>query len=317
MENINFIDSGEYLKRVEDNGVEITESELQESLARLEKPLGVVEYKESGSVSIEIEGLQMNFSYSPLDNKLKSELVSYTQHSLEIHDPLADPARWRVLDTIDFVADGSRVDLLGVVPNNYKILFCPTDSDFHGSVFSSESVNNIYILGDIATPRSIMTLLHEIGHVFDQKNLNEKGVDKLTTDHRHSDKAEKLRRERTASAFAFKAMKPYMNRLDLKKDSINFLKHYALASYYESTKKEMQYDEHMDRWAMSEYGDDYGQISDSEQRIYDFQEWKKTEAFKKWRATDEFKNLPDDFAEEYIAWSNWVDKTNYDYSKEI
>lgn len=175
-------------------------------------------------------------------------------------------------------------------------------------------------MGDITSPRSIVTILHEIGHVFDYRNIDSKGVEKLVTDHRHSRLAETLRKERSASAFAIKAIKPYLVHLGIKTDIINFLKYYALESYYDFVKSEVGHEKRMDSWARSEYGSEGSwswEISESEQRVSDFSEWKKTAAYQKWKNMDQFRNIVDKFGEEYAAWSNWVDDTNYDHRKDI
>jgi len=321
MEGPHIFDSEKYVKKAEGYDPSLsTSEEMQASLAKLEKPLGDVEYAERGNTTVNTEGLQVNLSYSPLDEKLKSNVLSYINREMKGNNELVDPFKWKVLDSMEFITKDSQVNMVDVLPNDYKIVFCPTSLDTNnGSVNISEKV--IYIFGDIVTPLSVITLLHEIGHIFDHKNLEKAGVDKLTTDHMFSNEAERLRKERTASAFAIKAMKPYFKLLGIKTDSINYLKDHALASYYMWVKHGMIEQKQTNKFMTSEYPSGFDtDISDTDQRIMDFEEWRKTDAYKKWKVADEFKDLPSEGEEaylEYIAWSNWLDKTKYDYSADI
>ncbi len=174
---------------------------------------------------------------------------------------------------------------------------------------------NIYILGDIATPRAIATLLHEIGHTWDQKNLDDHGVSDLMDSHHNADRAEKIRSERTATAFALKLMR-ILPKGELKDDLIMFLKFYALESYYEEAKRLISNDGGAAKfWGADPFPEMNEEWMKVEEMMDIFEEWKETKAYQEWKKIDEFNHL--DEYEEYGEWREWVEKTKYDYLKDL
>jgi len=201
------------------------------------------------------------------------------------------------------------------LPVNAEILFCPTDEEFHGSMDSPPV--RIHILGNLATPRSLVTLLHEVGHVFGDANLAKLGVESVIKPEVGSFRAEKLRKERSASAFAFKIIKSAIPESQLRSDARTFLKDYALTSYRMSIKEDLAEEARMSRFYRSEYDFGWEQGEDeTRQRYDDFGKWRATDAFKKWKEIPENANLKE-YSDEYIAWSEWVEKTGYDYYTDI
>lgn len=106
MENINFINSEKYLKKSEGSR-DFSETEIQESIQRLNIPLGKVEYRDSGQESVDIEGLRIEFSYSLLDAKSCIGVDNYLAHRGILDDKnLSQLDKWRVLDSMSFISDG-------------------------------------------------------------------------------------------------------------------------------------------------------------------------------------------------------------------
>ena len=211
----------EYLKKIEkDNG--ISQEIIAESLERLKRPLKRVDYKDFGEAEVKAENSEFSFSYILPSDQLKDEVDKYVffkrlndlcpDKPLELQD-------WRKLENMTFQVEDKKVSLLELLPENYNIIFNPSSEIFHGSVTD----RNIYILGDITAPISIVTLLHEIGHIYDYKNSEKRSDNPQIEFGLHKETAETIRKERAASAFALKAMRPFLRKPQLKADVINFL----------------------------------------------------------------------------------------------
>jgi len=325
----------EYVKRTAFKEKSVSEDIIEQSLTRLNVPLQEVAYQESDTVDISADEIKFNFSYSLLDEESKPGIEKYV-HSKSTglegkpYEPfIADLNNWKRLDSLTFKVGEEDKDVFTSLPKNSKIFFCPTREDFHGSTpwvhnyFTDETEYNLYIIGDITCPRSIATLMHEIGHVFDYENKKKgKGSSiKGGAGDYHYKTAEKIRSERTASAFAFKFMKPFLKDKQLKQDVINYLKGYALSSYnweareiFEKEEVKRPYREREATRAMADWEVEQRELENFNM-WEDFEEWKKTHAYKQWKLIEENKDL-DEF-EEFGAWRMWIEETNYDYSKDL
>lgn len=315
-----FINPEDYLKRKALEEGNVPEDILRASLDRLNKPLQKIDYEENGSAEVVTDQGQFGFSYSPPDEELKTKIDRYVQYisrgaNSEASYTKAD--NWRKLDKLVFEIEDQQKDVLASLPEKYKVVFCPTTEYFHGAV----SDGCIYILGDITTPRSIITLLHEMGHVFDDANLEEKDIITPMKHGWHTNTAEKVRRERAASAFALKRLRPFFKDAQFKEDAINFLKNYALESYNRTTREQYQQTEAeipvLEKRARQAQGDwEVEQREMERYRLYDdFMEWQRTDAYKEWKEKEEIKKLED--YEEFSYWEEWVKNTGYDYKKDL
>ena len=319
-EDVRFIDAGAYWARLGASESGIDQTELEGSLTKLSQPLAHIEYADSGQATIEIADAMLEYSYSSVnDEKERKELELYiTGEKLDPGVVYASPDNWRKIDSISVTENGERVDLKAVVPDEYTLFFCPTLEAFHGAVVHHLDGNrhSIYILGDLATPRSLLTFLHETGHIFDDQNLRNLGVKRMIKDHEHADKIEKIRRERAASAFAFRAMRTHLRKLGLKDDAVNFLKHYALESYITSTKERMTQEAYMAHEMRGMY-DDSDSGFDATRELYEsWESWKETPAYAEWKSRPENAAITD-YADEYVQWTRWVEETKYNYFKDI
>ncbi len=156
---------------------------------------------------------------------------------------------------------------------------------------------------------------------FDFSNLDRKQVNSFMVPGPHAANAEQIRRERSASAFAFKLINPVLKNDQLKNDVRNFLKYFALAGYNCSARSTFEYVEVNQQIQQKEYNRAMGDWEVEEEEIermalsYDFLEWKKTEAYKGWKDKEENKKLKD--YEEFDPWNEWVKNTGYDYKKDL
>ncbi|MDO8620607.1 MAG: hypothetical protein Q7R64_04650 [bacterium] len=314
------INSEQYLKRIDDEKDVLPESEIEATLTRLNTPLREVAYADKGEERVEAKDFAFTFSYTPLDTTEQSEDIErrLARNHVDRGADYAKPENWRKLKTLVFeLKGGEQIDVFKKLPSDSEILFCPTNEEFHGSV--AHPPVRIHILGNLATPRSVVTLLHEMGHVFDEENLKVLGVEDMMDSKLDANKAEKLRRERSASAFAFKAIKSVIPEGQLRTDARVFLKGYALTSYRESIKEDIAENARMSRFLMSEYDYWMGSPGEEEERQLwdDFVKWRTTEVYKKWKALPENISVSFEAGDEYGHWCQWVKQSGYDFYKDI
>ena len=135
-------------------------------------------------------------------------------------------SRYRRAEHIVFEHENRKYDLTEVIPETYKIFVDRQSRAKYGSV---DTRGNVFIYGDITTPKMVLILLHEIGHVVDNSRPGSRDV---AFDHPNADIALEIRSERAASAFALKFMRPFIRDTQERKDVVNLLKHDALQGYY-------------------------------------------------------------------------------------
>jgi hypothetical protein len=318
-EENNLIDPDEYLKKVEPKDDEddfIPADELSKivptllSSERLNGPFRHIEYKDADTIDVPNDKIDFRFAYSIPGEKLKSCVAKQ----------YGDPDRWRMLDNIIFKSNGADVDLIGVLPTGYNVLFCPEHQRFHGAVSLNDKI--IYIFGDIATPKSLLTLLHEMGHAFDEEESRKADRAKIDSSKINYRIAEEVRSERAATAFALRILRPFLKDQKFKIDAINFLKKIALQSYYDHALQNMERSSNADTKTREDDMDvGYMEGWDNEipkERVplyYDFYGWKTTDAYKQWKNNEDNKYLEDD--KEVETWIDWIGKTGYDYKKDI
>ena len=323
-----YIDPREYLEKKLRDG-EHSDGELRESLKRLSVPLKSIDYKEDGEVEVNTNEMSFSFTFSDIEkgdfddvedyiNKQEKGVINGTDE--------AEKEKYKRIIKFVFQKDNYKKDIFDSLPTGTKIFFCPTEGIFHGSVMSDEQLSGgkksrhrIFIIGDMSTPRSIMTLLHEMGHIFDYKNLEKFGIPSQMEKGTHSETAERLRRERVASAFAFKMARPFLTNRQLRRDALAFLKNYALSSYERWAKDQIVVNlarEKYDRALINEWEAEQQEIETM--GLFDeFWKWKETGAYKKWKGSEAIKKLELEDYEEFNAWRSWVEENNYDYEKDL
>lgn len=304
------LNTEKYLSRIENADLEIPHEDLLASLERLNRPLKQVVYENEGRIDFPIGDITVEMTYGQLNGSEQDALQNDYLHRLSDTlssegANLSDPSQWRVVKEMYF-SESKKHSLFEMMPEPHTIFFCPTavEDDLTGSVCMD--TKNIYILGDIVTPRAIATILHEIGHTWDKKNKDDPKVIDFDYQHVHASKAEKVRSERSATAWAIKKIKDVCSG-ELKSDIINFLKYYALKSYYDSVKNDLARDRDMARfWGPDPFND--GWLEEMEW-VDDFNEFKKTDAYDKWRRDEGIEGLEE--YEEYAKWREWIERDRY------
>ena len=303
----------------------VSEEALKTSLERLTKPLQKIDYQDNGYAYIQGENLSFEFKYSPPNEDEKEGINEYINSRFsreEISKGYLDLGSWRKLDYLVFDEVAHKGNVLSYLGINSRVLFCPTKEDSHGFIKFIDyrgggSGCDIYIVGDMASPRSLITLFHEMGHFFDFEELKKQKVESFIREGWHSKNAEKIRKERSASAFAFKWMRPFLKDKQLKEDTVNFLKRYALADYNCSAEEEFSNELVRKKHAAQVAGDwEVEQEESRRQSLFgDFWLWRDTEEYQQWKAKEGNKNLED--YEIFPAWEKWVEETNYDFKKDL
>ena len=325
----------EYIKKTAFKDKVIAEEAIEESLTRLSIPLKEVTYQESDSVDINLDEVKFNFSYLPIDEQSKSNIDQYVHRKStglegKSYEPfITNLDNWKRLNSLTFKVGQREKDVFDSLPKNSKIFFCPTIEDFHGAMrahynsSTKEKEYLIYIIGDITCPRSIATLMHEMGHVFEYENRKRgKGSSlKGGPGDVHYENAEQIRKERTASAFAFKVMKPFLKDRELKEDMINYLKGYALSAYNWEARENFEKDEGLKPYrekeaarAMFDWEVDQRE-SETQSLMSDFLRWQRTDAYQQWKSREENEKLHE--YDEFGVWRSWIKETNYEYKKDF
>ncbi len=225
MDRIKPINSEKYLEKISKTDLSIREEELMRSVARLERPFeGLTSLGDE--IDIKAEKYSIHITFFPNNQRTVYSAGPYRRYHRVEHLMLQHSEKI--------------FDLTEIVPDGCKILVNRKSIAERGSVVSD---GNIVIDGDITTPKMLLILLHEIGHVVDKMQLA--GEDPVS-EHPMSFTARKIRSERIATAFTLKFIRPFVLDSKQRKDVINFLKHDALRSYYLNAQKAMEEQGHPD-----------------------------------------------------------------------
>lgn len=267
MEKIPLINTEEYLnKKLNQQEINDEESkEIIESILKLEKSILTIDehkeyeqnYNDDKDVSIDNNRFNLSFKYSTLEDiELKeqiahdyliSKLLSGLDSTLEQVKKEKNIDALKILENFSFVLkddSGYVLKLSEILPDGYKVIIAPRlaggFNDCSGALNTDKKY--IYMRGDLTTLMFQIILLHEIGHIQDKINLDKLGVEELMTDSKFIRIAEKLRKERVASAYAIKKLKPLVKSgLISKEDIFNYLIKQALDSHIMDMEDEMDY----------------------------------------------------------------------------
>lgn len=291
--------------------LEVPDIEVQESLGRIGTPLAEIGPEKSGKIETTFEDKPLTISYEEPDAEAKMK-INDACIMVGIGNILEKYDDWREVTGFTLEQEDGVLDFLKTSPAGYRLFFNPDPNVDHG--FVTWPGNNVYVIGNIATLRAMLTVLHEVGHIWDEARLKAAGLERLTDDHLHTVRAEKVRRERAASAFAFAKLRGMTKNPETREDSVNFLKFFALKDYYEQMEKGIEHDEYMGRQVARDFDQASWDMEEAERQFYDdFLKWKKSSMYELWKAHRE----PMEDWEEYGAWREWLKESGYDYYKDL
>ena len=318
-----------YSKKLEQADFQTSQKEVAESLNRLSQPLSEIDYKKDTKAEIKTDQCEMSFSFSPAEDPSLIRLTSgfleqyKDDERLNNYEKVSDIKNWNELKEFTFKLEkGEQINLFEKMPENCKVYFYDNEALINAAYFHkrdrAKGDNIIIFVGKLDSLASISILLHEVGHAWDHKRLDGLGEKiGLIESGAESDFLERVRKERAATAFEFKILRPLLKHESvLKKDIINSAKDYAINGYCQNAK--FLIDRH---YSMAKSMQDVWTDSDDEdlkeRHIEDiFMDWKKTDEYKKWRELDEFKEIEDEWMNEYGVWREWVKrqgKSPYDF----
>ncbi len=294
-------------KKVREEANRVREEGLEEnSEKRIFQPFAQMDYQQENGEKTEGKNT-FRFSKIEIDEQDKIQLSHYIKRSEEnlgTEDPLSDFSNWHATDGLYYSVGDTEFNILEMLPEGFKILFCPNSKINTGSVFYEEK--KIFILGDIASLGSLSIILHEVGHVKDFEELKKMGKTEFVegSDYHENIEAEALRKEREASLFAIRRMWPIL-RTDpqTKTDVLLFLKNIAYNSYCERASSNLATGS-----AMAHFARDFEDNFDYEEQEKWDAWWKFRESpeYAEWKKLDKFSSLED--WEEFGAWCKGIDE---------
>lgn len=217
--NEKFVNSEEYLNKINRVDLEKPEEELEESVLRLAEPFKDIVDNGEGNTEIKTEDMdiQINYSNSSPDGRM------------------------RKINHLIFKIKDKGFDLIDILPNNTEIIYDRETGGYSGDVQTpnEEGIRKAIITTNLNSPLAFSILFHEVGHLIDYKKLDDLEITTLMDEHKDSDIAEEIRKERFANAFALKIMRPYLNT-QTREDMINILKYISLKGYYNKAKNDLK-----------------------------------------------------------------------------
>lgn len=227
------INTEKFLEKVEKTELGISEKELTDSLGRLSEPFEtIVDFGDEQDIEIYEAGVKINITYKPLTYPdPDGGMQVYGQH--------------REVEKFIVEFDDNKISLFDLMPPETKIIcFSSRDSwESLGAVNArsgSQNIRDIVIRGPLNSIEMFAILFHEVGHVLDYQKLDELGLETMMDDGENSKIAETLRKERVATAFALKVLRPFLTDKTKRRDLKNILKHQALKSYYDDAKLKLE-----------------------------------------------------------------------------
>ncbi len=299
---------GEETKKAYDEG------RFQELAQRVFKPLFNIDHA-AETQDVAQGDNHMRFTKTQLTKQDKERLVRYiVSHGRGVVEDedidssnVSDERNWHAVDQLTYKIGEINLDIFNILPEGYKILFCPTSKIYNGAVDYENRV--IYVTSDISSLGSIATILHEAGHVKDDERLKKLGRTGFTEggDWNEDVAAEQLRKEREASLFALRKMWRELRKNEqTKKDILLYLKNLAYFSYCETglvniaTARAMAHH--------SPYDTELDMQEELERERYDaWKKFKKSDEYAAWKSMKGFTQL-DEF-EECGAWGQWIEET--------
>lgn len=241
------IDAGEYIAtKLEPDVLKMRGKSDENGLlpsAYIYNPLGEVEYDRSGNVTLEHGGLSLNFSYQKLTNRSLIELLK----------TLDDGPSNRYRKLTDFSlkdSEGHSLILTDLVPTDWNFVFYPDSSEIWGETHHKHKT--VIINGNLNLPATILTALHEGGHVNERVGKTDETIANELERYNAIEKLDKsspaledialhLQKERDAWAYADRKIRPFCRGSNtiLTNDSVSAYVHLRLSLVTERIKSGM------------------------------------------------------------------------------
>lgn len=226
---------------------------FEQVINRMKTPLQKIDYPEEGETRIEKGDLEIEIAFQPA--KRFVERNGKRDHNLA--RVLFEAGDWKMIEKFILrnKKTGAALDFLSILPKDYRILWTSNDSEEPRQTADFEN-KMCLSRGDLAQPRIIVGLLHEIGHCVDCENIeeffdrNQYGRDHVLFEIYQDDPDRKmpaaslermLRAERNAWSFALRKIRSFFDEENFnKKDIVTYVRERGLASYGKGIRKKME-----------------------------------------------------------------------------
>lgn len=177
----------------------------------LSQPYQQIEYKDADEVNIQNGPFRVSFGYERIDERGEDEALNDVFINL---DKLRKVTHYSFSRTD---RKQSPIVLNDLLPKGYKVIFKPGENK---SCALIAGYNIIMVQGDLATPVTLIDLLHEVGHAWDYEGQPDKVAKRkysepyLTLNAGFATKEDMkkvLKMERNAWAFTLKALRPFLD----------------------------------------------------------------------------------------------------------
>ena len=242
----------QYLEKYKQEPID---AETQKRIDAMSAPWGETKYQDNGIVDVEHKNLHLRFEYAAVPHEVSS---AFSERGLQEHD------FFEVSNlTIQDVENDVERKMDEVLPPDFSVYFTLSEAGEETCYVVIED-KRIVLFGDPSSPRILLSLFHEIGHIYEQKNEKkfapEEYQDRKSVD--VTSIAKRVHSERDAWAFALKYLRPILTRTKdvdgaiSADDALAFAKNVALHSYSEDAKDKVAQNRAMAHFAW-DYMDDY------------------------------------------------------------
>lgn len=213
--------------------------ELDESIARINRPLHSDEYKEGIDLTLTLhyEDTELKLSYRDLTEEELSDIEKIKNYLADTTDnsPSLDSKNWKRLSRLILEQpETDSFDITKSIPENFPVYFCPKNILGKPGAFVCSKplgpVSGIFYNGDVGTIAGIAILLHEIGHLHTDFSVTEEVQTEAST-HPSAKQAAINLQERYANAFALKHLRSHITSKQDREDVLIMLRHYGQGSY--------------------------------------------------------------------------------------
>jgi len=148
------------------------------SLQKLGLHIDRAVYPNKGETHIHGENISLSMQYEPIPSDDVPEKIS--KYFLE-HIPNHQRESWKVMRSFSVTnsTNNKKLDVMELVLPGYRIFFRPSSGDY-ARVIHDNDINVIQISGDFAQLRTLLSLMHEIGHVHVDKQYDPDMAKKIT-----------------------------------------------------------------------------------------------------------------------------------------
>jgi len=307
-------------RAIQEDDVSSDGENIKEVRKRLNIPDPNAEYGEILDEHGEVKEKTLTLKSDTHSLDLRFSLIPNNSENQKIVEDYIDPRHGKVLPEFQDVhkwhevvdlelagPDGQKINISNIMPERYHVFFIDSAEEQNGVVVEMDK--SIFLIGgSFAAPTRLITLLHEIGHTWDTKNIEEGKIQPIPKG-KDSDLAEMLRGERAATAFELKIVRSVTSPGDqLRKDALDNAKYHDLESYHSYIRKEIENGAIMDE-VYEDYAKFLSEMTEEEEIEFqmwnEFNEWRMTEDYVRWITSDENRTL--EMVEEFPAWKKWCE----------